>query len=701
MIELKNVSKFYSNTNGVSLGLKNINLKFYENEIVAICGESGSGKSTLLNVITKMDTFDDGEIYYNGEETSYFDINDMDLFRKNKVSFIFQNYNIIESYTVLENVMLPLKIQGISFEEAKEKALKVLTDVGLSKRINNKGSELSGGEKQRTVIARALVCDSEILACDEPTGNLDSKTGKEIIKLLSEVAKDKLVLIVTHNFDEVKDVATRKITVKDGEIVEDISLKDVEKHDKKEELGLDEHKVTNKTLFNIAKKNLFSTPRKTFFISFILLLISFSLLLGVVFVKDSLKGFETESPFTAKFSNINYVVNNAYNKMDFSTLSDYKIECEPFESTNPFSIYRDEKMAKVPFISKEAIYLDPDNIKDYYPEQGRYPENDEEIYAIFPTDGSTNAERMFGNDLYLASMYERTSFKLVGYAFSKDVKSGVVLCGNNKAKMFLRYSYTYNNILFAKNDLLKDDSDRSTSMRIYASDKNMIVISKEFESYNFEIESISTIFNRSYSRTVDLELSNLPIVYTDDYEDGIYLSDGLMYENTCECFVYGSKNKVSNAAAKVGCTSFYISSYYEDIDFQSNLTLYLTLLGIVIVIILVYFVTYLILRIAYKSKERDYNILRTLGITKKDMNKIVFSELESLTLLISLVLFFVIKICSLSINNKFIVYFRNLDFTIFIIYFVSVIVLSYFIIRRFNKNMFKNSVNQIFKGREK
>ena len=112
MIELKNLSKFYNTNNVVSLGLKNINLKLEKGEIVALCGESGSGKSTLLNVITKMDTFDEGEYFYYDEETSYYDIEDMDLFRKNKVGFIFQNYNIIESYTVLENVMLPLKILG-------------------------------------------------------------------------------------------------------------------------------------------------------------------------------------------------------------------------------------------------------------------------------------------------------------------------------------------------------------------------------------------------------------------------------------------------------------------------------------------------------------------------------------------------------------------------------------------------------------
>ena len=173
MIELKNVNKFYNSNGIINLGLRNINLKFNKNEIVAITGDSGSGKSTLLNVITKIDTFDEGEIYYKGNETSYFSLLDMDDFRKNKVGFIFQNYNIIESYTVLENVMLPLLLLGYSNHEAKKRALELINKVGLSNRWKNRGSKLSGGEKQRCVIARALASDCEILACDEPTPILE------------------------------------------------------------------------------------------------------------------------------------------------------------------------------------------------------------------------------------------------------------------------------------------------------------------------------------------------------------------------------------------------------------------------------------------------------------------------------------------------------------------------------------------------
>ena len=696
MIELKNVSKFYSTNNNVSLGLKNINLNLYENEVVAICGESGSGKSTLLNVITKMDTFDEGEIYYNGEETSYFDINDMDLFRKNKVGFIFQNYNIIESYTVLENVILPLKIRGIEAKEAKEKALSVLEKVGLKHRINNKGSELSGGEKQRTVIARALVTDSKILACDEPTGNLDSKSGKDIINLIKEVAKDKLVLIVTHNFNELKDIATRKITVYDGEIIEDLSLKNTLKEEINEPLKLDNSHLSKKSTINIAYSNLRSTPKKTIFMSLILLLVSLALLTSIVFVKDNFKDLDRESPFSTRFDQINYVINDASETLDLTSLEEkYKIEYEPTEMTNKFTIYQDDQMKKSVFTS-EAIYLDPYKLDDYLVSEGRKPQNDEEIFAILPKTESNLASKMFNNILYLKGIYGYQNYKLVGYSLSKDVKSGVVLCANNKAKQFIRYGQTYSYLLFdAEITTLK-----TALLNIYSSDTNKIVLPTKYQELNI-VGSYLYYQTYKYSKDFSILKNNFEIVYSDSMQQGIYLSDNLIIDNANEVLVYGKSKNVEKDITKLGYTSFSIKNYYTKIDFTSNLYLYLSIAGVFGLIIIVYFITYVILKICYKSKDKDYNIFRTLGITKNDMKKIVFIELESLTLLVFVVSIILVKIIVNTINNQYVLMFKNLQFSVFLIYFILIILLSYLIIRRFNKNLFKNSVSKNFKGREK
>ena len=220
LLRLKDIGKIYVSDENVSVGIRGVNLSFDSGEIVAITGESGSGKSTLLNVISGMDSYEEGELYINNEPTSHYIESDWEEYRKNYVSFIFQNYNIIESFTVLENVELSL-MHIENKAERRKRALELIDRVGLSTHIKHKGSKLSGGQKQRTVIARSIAKDSPIILADEPTGNLDSETSKEIIKLLYEISKDKLVVVVTHNFDEVEEFATRHIRIYDGNIESD------------------------------------------------------------------------------------------------------------------------------------------------------------------------------------------------------------------------------------------------------------------------------------------------------------------------------------------------------------------------------------------------------------------------------------------------------------------------------------------------
>ena len=227
ILELRNIGKIYVSENNVAVGIRGVNLAFDRGEFVAVTGKSGSGKSTLLNVISGMDTYEEGELLVEGEPTSHYLQKDWEEYRKQYISFIFQEYNIIESFTVLQNVELAL----MNIEDPKarrERAMELLRRVGLESYVHHKGSKLSGGQKQRTVIARALAKDSPILLCDEPTGNLDSKSSAEIIELLREVSKDKLVIIVTHNFEQVEAYATRHIRIFDGAIETDHTVRPAE-----------------------------------------------------------------------------------------------------------------------------------------------------------------------------------------------------------------------------------------------------------------------------------------------------------------------------------------------------------------------------------------------------------------------------------------------------------------------------------------
>ena len=221
MIRLKNVSKYYYNKGIIASGISRINLDLDVGEFIVITGESGSGKSTLLNVISGLDTYEEGEMYIEGKETSHYSAADFEEYRQKYISCIFQNFNLVSSYTVYQNVALAMQIDGRSNEEIKEKVPEIIEKVGLTEFTRRKVSRLSGGQKQRVAIARALAKDTRILVADEPTGNLDSDSAQGIVELLTEIASDKLVIVVTHNYEQFKNHATRVIKMHDGRIAED------------------------------------------------------------------------------------------------------------------------------------------------------------------------------------------------------------------------------------------------------------------------------------------------------------------------------------------------------------------------------------------------------------------------------------------------------------------------------------------------
>lgn len=220
LLTLKGIGKIYVSEGNVAVGIRGVNLSFDRGEFVAVTGKSGSGKSTLLSVISGMDTYEEGDLLIEGRSTAHYTQPDWEEYRQKYISFIFQDYNIIESFTVLQNVELAL-MHITDRRQRRARALELIRRVGLSGHLRQKGSKLSGGQKQRTVIARALAKDSPIILADEPTGNLDSATGKEIIELLREVSKEKLVIVVTHNFEQVEYCATRHIRIFDGAVESD------------------------------------------------------------------------------------------------------------------------------------------------------------------------------------------------------------------------------------------------------------------------------------------------------------------------------------------------------------------------------------------------------------------------------------------------------------------------------------------------
>jgi len=221
MLELKEIKKSFKTGDFVQQALKGISLNFKEKEFVAILGKSGSGKTTLLNIIGGLDKYDTGDLIIKGKSTKKFKDKDWDAYRNNSVGFIFQNYNLITHISVLANIELSMTLSGVSVKEKKKRALEVLDKVGLKDHAHKKPNQLSGGQMQRVAIARALVNNPEIILADEPTGALDSATSVQIMELIKQIAKDKLVIMVTHNPDLAKQYATRIVELKDGEVISD------------------------------------------------------------------------------------------------------------------------------------------------------------------------------------------------------------------------------------------------------------------------------------------------------------------------------------------------------------------------------------------------------------------------------------------------------------------------------------------------
>ena len=269
MLELNNITKVYSSEDIVVQALNDISLKFRESEFVAILGPSGCGKTTLLNIIGGLDNYTDGNLIINGKSTKKYTDNDWDLYRNHKVGFVFQSYNLILHQNALSNVELALTLSGVSKNLRRQRAIEALEKVGLADQLYKKPSQMSGGQTQRIAIARALVNNPDILLADEPTGALDSETSIQIMDLLKEIAKDRLVIMVTHNPDLAKKYATRIIKLSDGKIIGDSNPYDGQKIKTEAKKGKTRKNFMSfKTALGLSLNNLATKKGRTILTSF-------------------------------------------------------------------------------------------------------------------------------------------------------------------------------------------------------------------------------------------------------------------------------------------------------------------------------------------------------------------------------------------------------------------------------------------------
>lgn len=268
MLKLTNIKKDYVTGDTTVHALKGVSIEFRKNEFVSILGQSGCGKTTLLNIIGGLDNYTDGDLIIGGKSTKTFKDRDWDNYRNHSVGFIFQSYNLIPHQSVLSNVELALTLSGVSKAERRKRAKEALEKVGLADQLNKKPNEMSGGQMQRVAIARALVNNPEILLADEPTGALDSETSVQIMDLLKEIAKDRLVIMVTHNPDLAKQYSTRIVRLLDGNIIDDSSPYSSEDERYAEEENKRRPSMSFFTALSLSLNNLMTKKARTFLTSF-------------------------------------------------------------------------------------------------------------------------------------------------------------------------------------------------------------------------------------------------------------------------------------------------------------------------------------------------------------------------------------------------------------------------------------------------
>ena len=307
MLKLENITKDYKVGDSAVHALKGIGIEFRKSEFVSILGQSGCGKTTLLNIIGGLDRYTNGNLIINGKSTKDFKDKDWDAYRNYSVGFVFQNYNLISHQTILSNVELALTLSGVGKKERQKRAIEALKKVGLEEQIHKKPNQLSGGQMQRVAIARAIVNNPDIILADEPTGALDTKTSKQVMDILKEIAKDKLVIMVTHNPSLAEEYSTRIIKILDGVITDDSNPYKTESQEKNIDKEKRRTSIKFLTALNLSLNNLMTKKGRT-------ILTAFAGSIGIIGI--------------ALILSLSTGIQNYINKVEEDTLSSYPISIE-------------------------------------------------------------------------------------------------------------------------------------------------------------------------------------------------------------------------------------------------------------------------------------------------------------------------------------------------------------------------------------
>ena len=744
MIRLKNVSKYYYSKGVIATGFSKVNLTFDIGEFVAITGESGSGKSTLLNVISGLDTYEEGEVYVEGKETSHFLEKDWENYRRKYIGNIYQNFNLINSYTVYQNIDLIMSLNGTKKKDRKRKILELLKRVDMLAYKNTKVSKLSGGQKQRVAIARALAKEVPVIIADEPTGNLDKKSAESIIELLKEISKEKLIIIVTHNYEQVEKYVTRKITMHDGRVLEDKRLKETISN----ESTLKNYHFKN---MNILEKLRIGT-RNTFniFPKFILLLIVYS------FVVTSIMGeysFFKKAEYEESKYGYNYV---------FSDLDDHRVIIKKKDKTaftkEEITAIKEMKNVKTviendlttdimyTFVTEDESHwigtlVQP---KDLMPTKdiiGRLPTAENEILVECEEDSYLfrKPEEILEKNLYLfddstGNLDKTKEYKIVGLKYRdakeytpytksyvsdsllEDIQIGIHERYSNVVLNFINdtiYTNAYSNYMAIKTNnwvpsgyvfISEDENFRCPNFNcvgqtITITNNNLYYT----ETKNYQVQ-------KTYNRDNFAWIMNFPNYnkeeYDYEYNGPLYMNPGdyksLFNKGTYQMSIYVDNiNEIESTVSALE-EKGYETLMVKDTLVKDPIGKIIRVIKIVITaifVIVLFFISYFIIKIILKSRNIYFSILRMLGSSKKVCLDLLITELMVVSNL-SYFIFILLSECNRrglfhvgfidTINDYF-------NFSDYIVLYFVIVGMSLLISLRYSRKLFKNSVMSTYR----
>lgn len=681
MLKLENITKIYEGKNFKQIALNDVTLAFRNNEFVSILGPSGSGKTTLLNIIGGLDKYTYGNLIIDGVSTKKYKERDWNNYRSKKVGFIFQSYNLINHQTVLSNVLLSLNIAGKPKKESIKLAKKVLKDVGLENYIKKKPKELSGGQMQRVAIARALVTNPDIILCDEPTGALDSQTSIQIMELLKEISKEKLVIMVTHNVTLANKYSDRVIALNDGVITYDTSPYKVENYSLKKIKT--KRKTMNKfTSLSLSFNNLLTKKSRTLLTSFAgsIGIIGIALVLSLskgtqkyinkieketfskypISIMESYIDYqnmfdkEKESCKNGSICSINDLTNNVVNDNKINSISKFSnILKQNYENINNYTldinynynidlnIYKDNKMIENSSLYfKEFFNNNSPLLKEYTLIYGKLPEKYNEIVIVTDENGKLPLSLM--KSLFLNEDIDLS--KTINISYEKIIDSKFKLVSETSYYIYENDTWQY---IKNNQDKINDILDKSINLKITGilklnkdaviSESGFIGYSKKLINYlNDEVNSsnikksilknkdINPLTNNLYDEnmTYEMLLDSISINDKNPIKIDIYPKD------------YKSKEKIEGIIKKYNEENSNDKVYYTDYlkVFLNSITSLIKMItyvltafiGVSLIVssIMISIITY----ISVLERTKEIGILRSLGASKKDIKNIFKAE---------------------------------------------------------------------------